>query len=78
MGSILALIEPFERDGTLVKRGRTEIERDIGNYTVIEHDGVIFGCTEFGLLVPPSDLSIPMFDTALIHARAGMEFALRP
>jgi amino-acid N-acetyltransferase len=44
VGSILALIEPFERDGTLVKRGRTEIERDIGNYTVIEHDGVIFGC----------------------------------
>ncbi|MBE7416240.1 MAG: amino-acid N-acetyltransferase [Ideonella sp.] len=44
VASILALIEPFERDGTLVKRGRTEIERDIGNYTVIEHDGVIFGC----------------------------------
>jgi amino-acid N-acetyltransferase len=44
VGGILALIEPFERDGTLVKRGRTEIERDIGNYTVIEHDGVIFGC----------------------------------
>jgi amino-acid N-acetyltransferase len=44
VSSILALIEPFERDGTLVKRGRTEIERDIGNYMVIEHDGVIFGC----------------------------------
>jgi amino-acid N-acetyltransferase len=44
VGSILALIEPYENDGTLVKRGRTEIERDIGNYTVIEHDGVIFGC----------------------------------
>jgi amino-acid N-acetyltransferase len=44
VGGILALIEPFERDGTLVKRDRTEIERDIGNYTVIEHDGVIFGC----------------------------------
>jgi amino-acid N-acetyltransferase len=28
----------------LVKRERTEIERDIGQYTVIEHDGVIFGC----------------------------------
>ena len=37
-------IEPFEQDGTLVKRDRTEIERDIGHYTVIEHDGVIFGC----------------------------------
>ncbi|HTP71507.1 MAG TPA: amino-acid N-acetyltransferase [Burkholderiaceae bacterium] len=44
VSSILALIEPFERDGTLVKRGRTEIERDIAYYTVIEHDGVIFGC----------------------------------
>jgi len=44
VGGILALIEPFERDGTLVKRDRTEIEREIGHYTVIEHDGVIFGC----------------------------------
>ncbi len=44
IGGILQLIEPFERDGTLVKRDRTEIERDIGVYTVIEHDGVIFGC----------------------------------
>ncbi len=44
IGGILQLIEPFERDGTLVKRDRTEIERDIGHYTVIEHDGVIFGC----------------------------------
>ena len=44
IGGVLQLIEPFERDGTLVKRDRTEIERDIANYTVIEHDGVIFGC----------------------------------
>ena len=44
VGGILQLIEPFERDGTLVKRDRTEIERDIASYTVIEHDGVIFGC----------------------------------
>jgi amino-acid N-acetyltransferase len=44
IGGILQLIEPFEQDGTLVKRDRTEIERDIGLYTVIEHDGVIFGC----------------------------------
>ena len=44
IGGILQLIEPFEQDGTLVKRDRTEIERDIDHYTVIEHDGVIFGC----------------------------------
>jgi amino-acid N-acetyltransferase len=44
VAALLTLIEPFERDGTLVKRDRTEIERDIANYTVIQHDGVIFGC----------------------------------
>jgi amino-acid N-acetyltransferase len=44
VGGILQLIEPFEKDGTLVKRGRTEIERDIGYYTILEHDGVIFAC----------------------------------
>jgi amino-acid N-acetyltransferase len=44
VGGILQLIEPFEKDGTLVKRDRTEIERDIEQYTVIEHDGVIFAC----------------------------------
>ena len=44
VGGILQLIEPFERDGTLVRRERTEIERDIGCYTVIAHDGVSFGC----------------------------------
>ena len=44
VSGIVQLIEPFEQDGTLVKRSRTEIERDAGNYTIIEHDGVIFAC----------------------------------
>jgi len=44
VGGILQLIEPFERDGTLARRERTEIERDIASFTVIAHDGVIFGC----------------------------------
>jgi amino-acid N-acetyltransferase len=44
VGGILQLIEPFEKDGTLVKRSRTEIERDADLYTVVEHDGVIFAC----------------------------------
>ena len=44
VGGILQLGEPFEQDGTLVKRQRHEIERDAHLYTIIEHDGVIFGC----------------------------------
>ncbi|AIO41929.1 amino-acid N-acetyltransferase [Burkholderia sp. AU19243] len=44
VGGILALIEPLESDGTLVRRGRHQIERDIDHFSVIEHDGVLFGC----------------------------------
>ena len=44
VGGVLQLIEPFENDGTLVRRERTEIERDIRNYSIVEHDGIIFGC----------------------------------
>jgi amino-acid N-acetyltransferase len=44
VGGILQLIEPFEKDGSLVKRSRNEIERDADHYSIIEHDGVIFAC----------------------------------
>ncbi len=44
VGGIIKLIEPLEADGTLVKRGRELIEREIHYFSVIEHDGVIFGC----------------------------------
>ncbi|MGD1878704.1 MAG: aspartate/glutamate racemase family protein [Kiloniellaceae bacterium] len=39
-------------------------------------DGVIFGCTEVGLLISASDFSIPVFDTTELHARAALDFAL--
>ncbi len=41
---ILKLMEPLEASGVLVKRGRELIEREIEYFSVIEHDGVIFGC----------------------------------
>jgi len=44
VGGILKLIEPLEADGTLVKRPRELIEREIGQFTVLEHDGIIYGC----------------------------------
>jgi aspartate racemase len=39
-------------------------------------DSVIFGCTEIGLLLSPEDLDRPVIDTALVHAQAGVDFAL--
>jgi amino-acid N-acetyltransferase len=44
VGSIISLIEPLEMDGTLVPRGRDKIEREINLFSVLEHDGRIFGC----------------------------------
>jgi len=41
-------------------------------------DGVIFGCTEVGLLLSPEDLDVPAFDTTPLHARAALDFALSP
>jgi aspartate racemase len=38
--------------------------------------GVILGCTEIGLLVAPDDASVPLFDTAALHARAAALAAL--
>ena len=47
VAAIIQLIEPLEKEGALIKRSRKEIERDIHAYTVIEHDGVLFGCVAF-------------------------------
>src|SRR5690554_6059290 len=44
IGAIVQLIEPLEADGTLVPRGRATIEREVELFTVLEHDGVIYGC----------------------------------
>jgi amino-acid N-acetyltransferase len=44
MGGILAIIRPLEEQGVLAKRDHAQMERDIEKFSVIEHDGVIFGC----------------------------------
>jgi amino-acid N-acetyltransferase len=44
IGGILQLIEPLEADGTLVKRSRGLLEREVTRFVVIEHDGVIVAC----------------------------------
>lgn len=40
-------------------------------------DGVILGCTEFGMLAPPATFDMPAVDTAEAHAEAAIAFALR-
>ena len=38
--------------------------------------GVVFGCTEFSILINPDECSIPIFDTTAIHSKAAADFAL--
>ena len=39
-------------------------------------EGVIFGCTEIGLLVPAERSPVPVFDTTAIHAADAVAFML--
>ena len=39
-------------------------------------EGIILGCTEIPLVIKPEDLSVPVFDTTLIHSKAAIEFQL--
>lgn len=39
-------------------------------------EGVVLGCTEIPLLIHQADVSIPVFDTTAIHAKAAVDWAL--
>ncbi len=41
---IVQLLEPLEQQGVLVKRSREQLERDVGNFFVLEAEGNILGC----------------------------------
>lgn len=44
VGGILSLIAPLEEQQILVQRTREQIELEVHNYDVIEHDGFIIAC----------------------------------
>jgi aspartate racemase len=42
----------------------------------LDADAVVFACTEIGLLLGQDDLDVPVYDTARVHARAAVDYAL--
>ncbi|MEH6605236.1 MAG: amino-acid N-acetyltransferase [Pseudomonadales bacterium] len=44
VGGVLELIEPLEKNGTLVRRSRELLETEIARFTVMERDGMIIAC----------------------------------
>ncbi|MCU6414387.1 aspartate/glutamate racemase [Enterobacter cloacae] len=62
--------------GTFSESSRTYYVSVIEQLARQGAEGVIFGCTEIGLLVPAERSPIPVFDTAAIHAADAVEFML--
>jgi aspartate racemase len=62
--------------GTVNPASRLEFRRIIAELVAGGAQGVILGCTEIGLLVGSGDASVPLFDTAELHARKAASLAL--
>ena len=39
-------------------------------------EGIVLGCTELPLLIAPTDVEVPLFDTTRLHAEAAVNLAL--
>ncbi|SFA92747.1 amino-acid N-acetyltransferase [Azotobacter beijerinckii] len=44
VGGLLELIRPLEEQGILVRRSREVLEREIGQFSIVERDGLIVAC----------------------------------
>jgi len=62
--------------GNARDKSRRAFQQVVHDLVAREVQGVILGCTEIGLLLHPEDASVPLFDTATIHAEAAALCAL--
>lgn len=62
--------------GKIEDSSREKYKKIIEDLTGKGAEGVILGCTEIGLLIGQSDVSIPVFDTTVIHAKRAAELAM--
>lgn len=63
--------------GINTEKAKKEFLRVINDLAADGARGVIFGCTEIGLLLSPDEVTLPVFDTALIHAKAAALWSLK-
>ena len=64
--------------GRIEEAARATYRRVMADLIARGAEGIIFGCTEIGLLVNQSDSAVPVFDTTTIHAQAAARFAIGP
>ena len=62
--------------GVITEASRAAVLEMVEQARAAGCDGVIFGCTEIGLLLYPAAMSLPTVDTAVAHCEAAVAFAL--
>ena len=62
--------------GRIEKDSKAEYLRIIDTLANQGAGAVILGCTEIGMLVNQSDTNVRLFDTAAIHAKKAVEYAI--
>ena len=62
--------------GRLQEASRAAYRRVIEELIDRGAEGIVLGCTEIPLLIKQEDASVPLLDTAVLHADAALDFAL--
>ena len=62
--------------GVITEASRAIVLSMIEDARAAGADGIIFGCTEIGLLLDPQAMPLPTVDTAIAHCEAAVAFAL--
>lgn len=62
--------------GRILAESRERYRAIIGELVGAGAKGLIFGCTEVGLLIDASDSPVPVFDSCALHARTAVDWAL--
>lgn len=62
--------------GQFTAESRAYFQQAIAELQAQGAEGVIFGCTEIGLLLSEQQSALPVFDTTAIHAASAVKFML--
>ena len=62
--------------GIISESSRTGFKHVVSELVNKGAEAIILGCTEISLLLRSEDVSVPLFDTARLHAEAAVSFAL--
>ena len=62
--------------GIVRGESRSTYERIVNKAIDRGADGVVFGCTEVGLLLSSDDIPLPALDTTTLHCAAAVEFMI--